>query len=223
MSKSGAQLKKTVFMLALAACAQSSCLAAEERGLSEVKAVPRLTISAVDKRRLDKGQVLTSIVEKPNKHRWVTARIEIKAEPKVVWEMVHEERKHDPDMAYSKVISAENNTFTIEQKFVLLPVIGTSVCVMKQHEIPLERIDYSLISSDRFKAMEGSWVLSPGDDGKTTILELSSYIDIGFPVPRSILEGITGKKLERRLSNVKNQSESAQANIARKSEENTVL
>jgi hypothetical protein len=56
-------------------------------------------------------------------------------------------------------------------------------------------------------------VLNPGPN-KSTYLELSSYCDIGIPVPRPIREGITVKKLEKRLANVKKNSEYAQVQIA---------
>lgn len=157
---------------------------------------------------------VVSSEQKANGHRWVTARILIKANPHVVWDTVHEERSRDPDLAYSKVLSAGKDQATLEQKFSLIPVIGTAVCVMKDTEVPYERIDYSMVSSDRFKAMEGSWVLSPGEDANTTYLELSSYCDIGLPIPRPMIESVTAKKIQRRLGNVKQMAESTQLRLA---------
>lgn len=176
-------------------------------------------ITAADRKKLNKGQAISFVEAKAKGQRWVTARVQIKAKRHVVWETVHEERKNDPDLAYSKVLEESKNHAVIEQKFVLLPLIGTSVCVMKNHEVPMERIDYQLIKSDRFKAMEGSWILLPGEDSNSTMLELSTYLDLGLPVPRGIFEGITGKKLERRLTNVKRAAEQAQARaVAQKPE-----
>jgi len=137
----------------------------------------------------------------------VTAKIKIDAPPPVVWRVVHEERKHDPDMAYSKVISEGNNEFLLEQKFTLLPVIGTSVCQMQQKETPGSRIDYKLLKSDRFKVMEGSWVLIPGQNNQSTTLELTTTLDLGMPVPRGVVNHITAKKMERRLSHIKEMAE----------------
>src|ERR1700722_18181127 len=108
----------------------------------------------------------------------VKAHLLIKAPPQIVWDAVHEERKHDPDMAYSKVIEEGVNECKLEQKFTLLPVIGTATCLMHQHEVPLQRIDYKLLKSDRFKAMEGSWVFTSAEDGKATLLELSTHLDM---------------------------------------------
>jgi hypothetical protein len=162
-------------------------------------------------------KVVISTEQKANGHKWVKAKILINASPHVVWATIHEERQKDPDLAYSKLLSRESETHsTLEQKFSLIPVIGQSTCVMRNIEVPLQRIDYNMISSDRFKAFEGSWVLSPGKAPNETYLELSSYTDMGVPIPRSFIESITAKKLQKRLANVKLLAESEQTKIAHK-------
>ena len=177
---------------------------------SAISEVPTITVNAADKVKLTAGEVVLGTQKQNSGRRWVTAKVHIKASPTVVWESVHEERKNDPDLAYSKVLEQGKNEATLEQKFQLIPVIGTSVCVMKNTEVPLKRIDYYLLKSDRFKALEGSWVLQATEDGGT-ILELASYIDMGVPAPRSFIESIAGKKLERRVGNVRKAAEAAQA------------
>lgn len=149
--------------------------------------------------------------DQPGPHQRMAAKILIHARPEIVWDTVHEERRKDPDIAYAKILEQGKNDLTIEEKFVLLPVIGTAVCVMKDTEVPNERIDYRLVSSDHFRAMEGSWVLTSCDGGRSTILELSSYLELGIPVPRMVLDGLTGQKLQRRLTNIKVLAEKAQA------------
>lgn len=145
---------------------------------------------------------------------WHSAKILIKAPPKTVWETVHEERKKDPDLAYSKVLEQGVNECRLEQKFQLIPVIGTAVCEMHNSEVPLQRIDYKLLKSDRFKAMEGSWVLTPSEDGRHTFLELSTHLDMGVPVPGPLMSSVTTKKLARRLGNVKKMAEQSHARVA---------
>jgi ribosome-associated toxin RatA of RatAB toxin-antitoxin module len=147
---------------------------------------------------------------------WHSAKILIKAPPKTVWETVHEERKKDPDLAYSKVLEQGVNECRLEQKFQLIPVIGTAVCEMHNSEVPLQRIDYKLLKSDRFKAMEGSWVLTPTEDGRHTMLELSTHLDMGIPVPGPLMTSVTSKKLSKRLSNVKKMAEQHHARVAAK-------
>lgn len=137
----------------------------------------------------------------------VKASIVIKAPPEAVWDAVHEQRKTDPELAYSKVLKQGVNEAVLEQKFTVIPMIGTAVCTMNTQEVPNRRIDYQMIKSDRFKAMEGSWVLTPSPDGKTTTLELSTHIDLGLPVPKSMINGATHKKLERRLAAVRELAE----------------
>ena len=139
----------------------------------------------------------------------VKASITIKAPPEVVWDAVHEQRKSDPELAYSKVLRQGINEATLEQKFMVIPVIGSAVCTMNTQEVPNRRIDYQMVKSDRFKAMEGSWVLTPSADGKSTTLELSSHVDLGLPVPRGMMNGVTQKKLERRLAHVRELAEKA--------------
>ena len=164
--------------------------------------------------QLNNGQPVVSSEQKANGHRWIKAKILIRACPHVVWDTVHEERKRDPDLAYSKILTEGKNQATLEQKFSLIPIIGTAVCVMRNTEVPYERIDYDMISSDHFKAMEGSWVLTPGIDANSTYLELSSYCDLGLPVPRPMIDSVTAKKLQKRLSNVKHMAETNQLRVA---------
>lgn len=155
-----------------------------------------------------------------NGHKWMTARVLIKAPPHVVWQAVHEERQLDPDLEYSKILEKANDSHesTLEQKFVMLPIIGTAICVMKNIEVPHEKIEYSLLRSDRFKALEGAWTLTPTNEGKATILELASYIDMGMPIPRHFVDGATVKKLEKRVRNVQHHAEVNQVRLAQQSE-----
>src|SRR6516165_10645527 len=153
------------------------------------------------------GVLSTRVHGKSKERDWVKGRVTINAPASTVWYSVHEERKNDPDLAYSKVLEQSENVATLEQKFVLLPMLGSSVCVMKDTEIPLQRIDYYLLKSDHFKAMEGSWILTPKPDGKTTVLELNSHVDLGIPVPRWFVNATLAKKIERRLNHVKQMAE----------------
>lgn len=151
--------------------------------------------------------------KQPNGHRWVKAKMLIQAPSEVVWQSIHNEQSADQDLVYRKVISRGVNDVVSEQKLHHLPIIGTAVSTMHTTEVPLKRIDYEMVKSDHFKALEGSWVFTPGPN-KSTYLELSSYCDIGIPIPRPIRDGITVKKLEKRLANVKKNSEFGQVPIA---------
>jgi hypothetical protein len=65
-----------------------------------------------------------------------------------------------PTWPTARVIVPGEHEYVLEQKMVLIPVFGSAVCEMQNKEVPFERIDYKLIKSDRFKHMQGSWVLN---------------------------------------------------------------
>ncbi len=139
---------------------------------------------------------------------WCTARTVIKATPEVVWRTVHEERNNDPDISYTRVLEqTSEHDYKLEQKFCFLPVLGTAVCVTQHTEVPYERIDYKLLKSDHFKAMDGNWTFEPTDGGKSTILQLTSRLDLGLPVPKMFMNSISTKKMERRLAHIKKLAE----------------
>jgi hypothetical protein len=132
----------------------------------------------------------------------------------VVWDSVHVSRKKDPDLAYSRVLERSINEETYEEKFQLLPMLGSATCVLKDKETPYKRIDYQLVKSDRFKGMEGSWVFAASEDGKSTILELTSHIDIGLPCFQGFIDNNLAKKMERRLLHVKSLAEAVKLPVS---------
>jgi len=135
----------------------------------------------------------------------------VKARPTVVWEAIRHQRKTDAE--HRKVISYHDNEATIEEKFPGLPIIGAATCLYKEYEVPLKRIDYSMINSNQFKTFEGSWVLTP--DGENTIVDLSSSLDPGLRVPfwREITKMATMKHIRKRLDDVQHDAESAQKQL----------
>lgn len=144
-------------------------------------------------------------------HKRARACIDIAAPPKIVWQAIHEERNHDPEVEYSRVISIPSPfELVLEQKYQHVPIFGTVVCRLKNVELPSKRIDYSLESSNHLKAMEGSWVLTPIRSGSSTRLELSSFVDTGLPIPRVLCQRFTGGRLQKRLALVKKLAEAEQ-------------
>lgn len=137
----------------------------------------------------------------------VSGSISINAPARVVWDAVHTERQNDPDLEYSKVLEQHGNQTLIEQKFNALPVIGAAVCQLIQREVPNERIDYKLVKSDKFRALNGSWVLTASPDGRSTTLELTSHLDTGLAYSQGVIDLLTKKKIDKRLENVKRAAE----------------
>jgi len=143
-----------------------------------------------------------------------SAEILIKASPKVVWQAVRDARQTDTDLEYSHVLTKFGNTETLEQKFIGLPVLGSAIAVLQQTEIPYNRIDYTMISSDKFKKLQGSWTFKPVNGGKETILRLSSSLDVGIPFSGGMVRNATKRKVVHRVENVKRIAELTQAQLA---------
>lgn len=146
-----------------------------------------------------------------------SAAVIVNASPKAVWRAVHEERFHDPDISFVRVLQQTSNRMTLEEVFQSVPILGSVTAVLEQREVPYGRIDYSLIRSDKFKSMSGSWCLTPVGDGHQTLLKLTSFIDLGIPFSSVFLHGAAQQKLNRRLAHVKEMAE--QMHIAASAEE----
>lgn len=138
----------------------------------------------------------------------------IRATPKVVWSAVALERDTSPDVGYSKVLKDLPNGKIIEQKLTGIPMLGSVTAVTQHSEVPYKRIDYSLVRSDRFKKLEGSWVFESMDGGKATKLSLSSFVDVGVPFSGIFIKNATKKKISRRINHVKQLAEKEQARLA---------
>ncbi len=138
-------------------------------------------------------------------HKRMHASIVVNADPEVVWEVIKKTRSNER----RKIVKSLDNEVTIEEKFDGLPVIGRALCTYKEVDVPCKRIDYALVHSDRFRAFEGTWELSPADHGKHTILQLSTYLDTGVNVPfaREITNHNVIKDIKRRLGDVKSLAE----------------
>jgi hypothetical protein len=143
----------------------------------------------------------------------VMGSVVIKAPANVVWDTIKKQRELDPDMEYSNTLSRNGNDAVIEQKFTGLPVWGSTTNVISEHETPFSRVDYKLIKSDKLKKLEGSWVLTPAENGASTRLSLSSHLDVGIPFTGGIAKRMATKLVSKRLTNVKILAEQTQRKI----------
>lgn len=147
-------------------------------------------------------------------HKMLTIKIVINASPQVVWQAIREAREDDPDVQYSKITQISETQRILEQKYVALPVVGSTTCVIKVEESSGKRVDYKLMQSDRLAEFDGSWVLTPIQEQKATVLEISNHIRLKFPLPQKIVDIFASKKLKTRAEFVKRQAEAAQMHIA---------
>lgn len=133
----------------------------------------------------------------------VSQTMVINAPVKAVWEAMRTLRRNDP--AHRKILSCKAGDYVVEEKFEGIPVIGSAVCTYKEHETPMQKLQYSLIKSDKLKAFYGEWNLKPAGDNKTEV-QLSSRTDAGISIPFAgkITRSRTAKSITRRLEEVRN-------------------
>lgn len=137
----------------------------------------------------------------------VKLSILVKAKPQMVWEAIQHERKADAE--HRKLLSYDGKEAVLEEKFLSLPIVGGASCVYMESEVPIQRIDYSLVRSDRFNTFQGSWVLTPAKDGNYTIVELSNALDPGIRVPfwQEITKVAATRHVKKRLDEVASYAE----------------
>lgn len=104
----------------------------------------------------------------------------ISAPLKTVWEAVKAQKANDPE--HRRVISTNGPVSVVEEKFSHIPVLGTVTCQYSQQEFSGNKLEYKMISSDKFVAFEGEWELKQMADGQTSV-KLSSFVDSGLKLP----------------------------------------
>jgi hypothetical protein len=69
-----------------------------------------------------------------------------------------------------------------------------------------------MLSSDKLKAFEGVWLLTPQNGGMQTLLKLSSRIDSGINAPfsKKITHDVTSRSIHQRLAEIKSIAERKQ-------------
>jgi len=144
----------------------------------------------------------------------MSAAVVVNASPKSVWDAI---RSPNPAFDHRKVLSVGNGEALVEETFDDLPIIHSSICVIKEIETPYRRIDYVMVKSDKLKALAGSWIITPLKDGRTTV-ELQSSLDSGVHMPfaRKIADDVTLKKCKQRLALVKEIAETSEHRVASK-------
>jgi hypothetical protein len=132
----------------------------------------------------------------------VSQREILNAPVKIVWDALRKERTSDPE--HRQVLSSVGGDYVIKEKFDHLPVVGDAMCTYKEHEVPMSKLEYEMVTSDKLKAFAGVWELTPQGKG-STLLQLSSRIDTGISMPfsRQITKDATMKSIVRRLSDIK--------------------
>jgi len=125
------------------------------------------------------------------------------------WHTIIAERTAAPDKR--KVVSEEGNRAVLEEKFTNLPVIGHAYMQYEEVATPYTTLEAHLIKSDKFKAFESRWTLSPSVDGKSTSIRLYTYLNTGLwlPFAQQMTNRQTRQDITNRLQHIKQLAESA--------------
>lgn len=136
---------------------------------------------------------------------YVTNTVILDAPPTQVWDAIKAARASDP--AHRHVVSSNGPDYVIEETFNKIPMLGQVSCKYAEHEVADKKLQYKMISSDKFIAFNGEWELNSIGSGKQTALTLTSFVDTGCKLPFAdkITRDSTKKSIDGRLAAVKNE------------------
>lgn len=133
----------------------------------------------------------------------ISGSVLVNACPTVVFDAIKKSRYQEP--ARRKVVQADDKSAVLEENFKGLPILGDVNCRYKEVEFGQKRIEYQILASDKFKSFDGAWEVEPVQDGKATLLKLSSHVEsqIHVPFAKQITAVGTRKDIKRRLNHIK--------------------
>jgi uncharacterized protein YndB with AHSA1/START domain len=136
----------------------------------------------------------------------VESSLIINASPQSVFEHIQSSRTMEP--ARRKLVSHEGNVAVIEENFEDVPFIGKVKCTYQEVETPGKRVEYKMITSDKFRSFEGVWDLTPTGDGETLVkLHALTESKINVPFASAIGNPSALRDVQRRLKNLKTWTE----------------
>lgn len=143
----------------------------------------------------------------------IRVRMVINASATNVWKAIRDTRSDDPDVKFTKITWINDTQRILEQKYVSVPFLGATTCVLHVSEDPLKRIDYELVRSEHLSEFNGTWLLSEAADGRSTVIEVSNHLKLKFPLPQKIVDAFTRHKLKSRVQMVKESAEAAELQL----------
>ncbi|HEY2807332.1 MAG TPA: SRPBCC family protein [Steroidobacteraceae bacterium] len=122
----------------------------------------------------------------------VSAAVIIRAPAGVVWRVItdcEEAPRFMPGMkACRRLDSAADGSWEdIEREYKYSWLMPAAHDVVRTEYHKPERIEFQRVSGD-FKDQKGAWLLSASPDGTTTVLEYQFYVELGFWLPRSLIQ-----------------------------------
>lgn len=162
------------------------------------------------------GCQLTAEASGDKKPDPVVSKIQVNAKPDVVIEAIRHLRQDEPPGV--KCLSHNQHESLIEETFDGLPVVGKAKCIYKETYAPT-RVDFHMVESDKLKAFDGWWRLTPISSTVTEV-ELATGVDTGLHVPfaRQITNASTMREIKQQLVDVKKSAETRQQAAAPQSQ-----
>ncbi|MBI2812634.1 MAG: SRPBCC family protein [Candidatus Melainabacteria bacterium] len=138
----------------------------------------------------------------------VTETLKIDASPQAVFQAIQGYRTST--LHHRQLVSYDGKSAVVDEQLEGVPVLGSVHCTWVEKEVPYQRIDYTMVKSDKFVSGSGSYVIVPNGSDSVT-LELSTDVDSGVKIPfaREIGSVAARKDMKLRLQSIKHLSESA--------------
>ncbi len=142
------------------------------------------------------------------KKRGVTASLVVNAPPPAIWNAILGLRNKPGSNVQQ--LERDDKHSILQENFYNLPLVGTATCTYREDYDVNHRLDYHLLKSDKFKAYEGSWVITPTSDASSNNVTLSTYVDTGLRLPfaRQLTDASSKNAIQKRLQDVKKTAES---------------
>ena len=139
----------------------------------------------------------------------VSATIVVKAPPVRCWDTIIAQRTAEPEKR--KIISQNGAKTVMKETYHNLPIIGDAYLEYEEVATPHTTLVARLLKSDKFKAFDSKWTLTPTADGKGTTITLYTYLNTGLWIPfaQQITNRQTRKDITERLAYIKKLAEAA--------------
>ncbi|HEY9786638.1 MAG TPA: hypothetical protein V6D17_14650 [Candidatus Obscuribacterales bacterium] len=151
--------------------------------------------------------------EKDKDFKGVSSGLLVHATPQIIYDSIKELRKRTPDTV--KEVSKSEGECILEEHFDNLPFVGKATCIYVEKYVPGKLIEYKMLHSDKFKAFEGKWEITPTADETESHVQLSSFVMLDLPIPflKQITNSQTMKGVKERLEAVKKMAEQHQQTL----------
>jgi uncharacterized protein YndB with AHSA1/START domain len=164
-------------------------------GLALARAQPQWTREPDVQRRLAGGEVVVETVAEPDHpdrpHGRIRAAVLIQASPEAIWKVMtdcRETLEFVPGLKSCRRVdgAADGHWEDFEQEMHYAWYLPVVRYVFRADYDRPRRIDFHRLSGD-LKEEEGTWVLTPTEDGVATVVEYEMYVDPGFWIPHALL------------------------------------